>query len=74
MPVSKPFYRNVRGIKEGPNSGYSGWAYLKDQEYAESPGHYTRVLLLILDDLRAIFEFVEPSNEGREAFSCRNGS
>ncbi|MFX4083759.1 hypothetical protein ACKU27_01505 [Sphingobium yanoikuyae] len=71
MPISKPFYRTVRGMKDGPNSGYSGWAYIEDQKYADSPGHYTRALLLILDDLRAIFEFVEPSDEGREAFSYR---
>lgn len=71
MSVSKPFHRNVRGMKPGHNSGYSGWAYIKDRNYAENPGHYTRALLLILDDLRSLFEYVEPSDEGRTAFSYR---
>lgn len=71
MPVKKPFYRTVRGMKAGPNSGYSGWAYIVDTEYAENPSQYSRALNLILDDLRSIFEFVEPSDEGRDAFSYR---
>jgi hypothetical protein len=58
-------------MKPGPNAGYSGWAFIKDASYAESPEHYTRALLLILDDLKAIFEYVEPSDEGRTAFSYR---
>lgn len=71
MPFSKPFHRNVRGMKLKPNSGYSGWAYIEDQDYAENAAHYTRALLLILDDLRSIFDYVEPSDEGRAAFSYR---
>lgn len=71
MPLPKPFYRNVRGMKPGPNSGYSGWAYIEDRDYADNPAHYTRSLLMILGDLRSIFEFVEPSEEGRTAFSYR---
>ncbi len=71
MPFTKPFHRNVRRMKLGPNSGYSGWAFIEDREYAEQPAHYTRALLLILDDLRSIFEYVEPSDEGRSAFSYR---
>jgi len=58
-------------MKQGTNSDYSGWAYIQDCEYAENPAHYTRALLLILDDLRSIFEYVEPSDEGRTAFSYR---
>jgi hypothetical protein len=58
-------------MKPGPNSGYSGWAYIEDRDYAENPAHYTRALLLILDDLRSIFDYVEPSHEGRATFSYR---
>ena len=71
MPVSKPFHHNVRDMKPGPNSGYSGWAYIEDRDYAQNPAHYTRALLLILDDLRSIFDYVEPSDEGKVAFSYR---
>tara|TARA_R110000782_G_scaffold167129_9_gene259321 strand:- start:67640 stop:68395 length:756 start_codon:yes stop_codon:yes gene_type:complete len=58
-------------MKSGHNSGYSGRAYINDREYAENPGHFTRALLLILDDLRSLFEYIEPSDEGRTAFSYR---
>lgn len=71
MPIFKPFHRNVRGMKAGQNSGYSGWAYIEDRDYADNPWHYTRALLLILADLQSIFEYVEPSNEGKTAFSYR---
>ena len=71
MTVSKPFHRNVRGIKSGPNSGYSGWAYIEDRQYAKNPEHFVRALQLIQNDLQSIFEFVEPSNEGKSAYSYR---
>lgn len=71
MAISKPFHRTVRDIKPMQNSGYSGWAYIRDPLYAENPSHYTRALLLILDDLRQIFEYVEPSDECKAAFSYR---
>lgn len=71
MAHPKPFHRNVRGIKPGPNSGYSGWAFILDREYARDPEHYVRALNLIQNDLREIFDFLEPSDETRSAFSYR---
>lgn len=58
-------------MKPAKNAGYSGWAYIEDRDYAENPSHFTRALLLILRDLQNLFEFVEPSEEGRTAFSFR---
>ncbi|RZJ45875.1 MAG: hypothetical protein EON87_06430 [Brevundimonas sp.] len=71
MSFSKPFHRNVRGIKSGPNSGYSGWAYIIDPEYAKEPSHYVRAYLLIQEDLKLLFEYVEPSDEARATYSYR---
>lgn len=71
MTFPKPFHRNVRAMKPGPNAGYSGWAFIEDLEYAENATHYTRALLLILDDLKSIFDYVEPSDESKAAFSYR---
>ena len=71
MAISKPFHRNVRGVKPAQNSGYSGWAFIRDREYARAPEHYVRALLIILADLQAIFEFVEPGEESRTAYSYR---
>jgi hypothetical protein len=71
MTLEKPFHRTVRRIKEGPNSGYSGWAYVEEPEYAKNPEHYVRAFTLILNDLQSIFEYLEPSDECRGAYSYR---
>lgn len=71
MPQSKPFYRTVRSIKEGPNSGYSSWAFVRDRQYAKDPQHFIRAYLLIQSDLARIFEFVEPSQLSKTAYSFR---
>src|SRR5580693_7079285 len=71
MSLGKPFHRTYRRIKPGQQSGYYGWAYLKDPQYAKNPEHYVRAFTLIQNDLQSIFEYIEPSNEGRVAYSYR---
>ncbi|WP_339765697.1 hypothetical protein [uncultured Hoeflea sp.] len=71
MGIAKPFHRNFRAIKQGPNSGFSGTAYITDSEYAENAEHYVRAFTLIQNDLGSIFEYVEPSDECRKAYSYR---
>jgi hypothetical protein len=71
MSLAKPFHRNYRTIKPGHNSGYSGWAYIHDRDYAKNAEHYVRALILIQNDLRSIFEYLEPSDECRPAYSYR---
>jgi hypothetical protein len=76
VTFAKPFHRNLRGIKDGPNSGYSSWTYgddryIEDREYAKNPEHYVRAFTLIQNDLKSIFEYLEPSDVCREAYSYR---
>ncbi|WP_327512519.1 hypothetical protein [Ensifer sp.] len=71
MPILRPFHRNHRRMQEGPSSGYSSYAYLRDREYAQSPTHFIRAFMLIQDDLKSIFEYVEPSEECLATFSYR---
>jgi hypothetical protein len=71
MSLAKPFHRNYRTIKPGPNSGSSGWSYIRDRDYAKNAEHYVRALILIQNDLRSIFEYLEPSDECRPAYSYR---
>lgn len=71
MSVNKPFHRNYRKVKEGPQSGYSDWAYIVDHEYAKYPEHYTRAFSIIQEDLLRIFEFVEPSDTNKATYSFR---
>ena len=71
MSHSEQFHRNYRAFVEGPNSGYSQWAYIVDREYAESPEHYVRAFLLIQSDLQRLFEFIEPSDRNWNTYSFR---
>lgn len=71
MSIDRPFHKNYRAVKQGVNSGYSGWAYIVDKEYAKSPEHYIRAFYLIESDLKKLFEYVEPSNESIATFSYR---
>ncbi len=71
MSISKPFHRNYRGIKPGVQSGYSGWAYIRDRQYAKNAEHYVRAFALIQNELRSTFEYLEPSDECRQAYSYR---
>jgi hypothetical protein len=71
VSFAKPFHRNYRGIKPSVNSGYSNWAYIRDREYAKNAEHYVRAFALIQNELQAIFEYLEPSDECYPAFSYR---
>lgn len=71
MSYSKPFHRNYRPLIEGPNSGYSSWAYIPDHEYSQNPTQYTRAFYMIQKDLQDLFEFVEPADINLETYSHR---
>ena len=71
MSFAKPFHRNYRGMKPGPQAGYSAWAYIQDADYAKNPEHYVRAFILIQNELQSIFEYVEPADESLTAFSYR---
>lgn len=71
MSITRPYHRNYREVKEGPNSGYSNWAYIIDKEYAILPAHYVRAYNLIQSDLELLFEYIEPSDEALKTFSYR---
>jgi hypothetical protein len=71
MSLAKPFHRNYRAIKPGPQAGYSSWAYIIERDYAKNAEHYVRAFILIQNDLQAIFEYLEPSDECRTAYSYR---
>ena len=72
MSFNKPFHRNYRPIKEnGPQAGYSDWAYIIDKGYAKNPEHYTRAFLIIQEDILKLFQFVEPSEINSNTYSFR---
>lgn len=71
MSNIKPFHRNYRKMKPGPNSGYSDWAYIVDRDYSQNPEHYTRAFSIIQSDLIKLFEFIEPSDINLTTYSFR---
>ena len=71
MSFTKPFHRNYRKMKAGPNSGYSDWAYIVDRNYSKNPEHYTRAFSIIQSDLIKLFEFIEPSDTNSATYSFR---
>ena len=71
MSFNKPFHRNYRAMIERPNSGYSSWAYIVDKEYSVAPEHYTRAFIIIQEDIRKLFEFIEPADINLQTYSYR---
>lgn len=71
MSIDKPFHRNVRAMVDGPNAGYSCWAYIIDKDYSQNPTHYIRAFMMLQDDLQEVFEFVEPSDTNMKTHSFR---
>ena len=61
----------MRQLKDGSysNSGNSG--YIKHSDYANSPEKYIRSFLLIQNDIQKLFEYVEPADKNKEAYSYR---
>jgi hypothetical protein len=71
MALTKPYHRNYREFIKRSNSGYSSWAFIVDKEYAETPHHYTRAFLLLQEDIKNLFNFIEPADINLKAFSFR---
>lgn len=71
MPINIPYHRNYRELIKSNNSGYSSWAFIVDKEYAKSPHHYTRGFLILQDDIKTLFEYIEPADINLPTFSYR---
>ena len=48
-----------------------GWAYVLHPKFAQSPEHYVRGFMLLQNDLRRVFEFVEPADKNCSTYSFR---
>lgn len=69
--LTKPFHRIYRKVLNGANAGYSSTAYIIDPEYAQAPSHYVRAYNLIQNDLKKLFEYIEPSAQSCQTYSFR---
>jgi hypothetical protein len=71
MPIMKPFHRIYRELVRTNNSGYSSWAFIVDKDYAKTPHHYTRGFLILQEDIKSLFEYIEPADINLKTFSYR---
>jgi hypothetical protein len=71
MAVSHPFKRTVRQFIDGEYSEGGRWMYVTHPDFAAEPWHYVRSFVLLQDDLRQLFEYIEPADANLAAFSFR---
>lgn len=71
MSINNPFKRTVRQFTDGLYSNSGNGGYVKHPDYAHSPERYIRSFLLIQNDLQKLFEYIEPSDKNKEAYSYR---
>jgi hypothetical protein len=67
MPVNRPYHRTCRQFTD---NNYRG-EYILHPKYAQSPEHYVRAFLLILKDLKDLFDYIEPADKNINCYSFR---
>lgn len=71
MSINKPFHRIYREHVKAFNSGYSNWAFIVDKDYANTPHHFVRGFLLLQEDIKNLFQYIEPADVNLKTFSYR---
>jgi hypothetical protein len=66
-----PFHRCYRPMVQRVNSGSSEYHYLQDDDYAEKPYMFTRAFEELQNDLKEVFNFVEPTYNNRKTYSYK---
>lgn len=71
MPVNRPYRRTCRPHTNGSYTEGGKSAYILDSRYAVAPPHYIRAFLMILKDMQALFDFIEPADGNLKCYSYR---
>lgn len=61
----------MRIFTDGEYSEGGRWRYIFDQRFALDPQHYVRAFLLLQDDLKDLFNYIEPADTNQQTFSLR---
>lgn len=69
MTMNGPYKRTYRPFKNGLSDNVEH--YIQHQAYATNPQHSIRALEVIQNDLKTIFEYVEPADKNGECYSYR---
>lgn len=65
----KPYHRIFRPMFERDNSGWNGHVFLNDHSYALNPQAYMRAFNYLQDDIKNLFEYIEPSDKNLSTYS-----
>lgn len=71
MSIDRPYRRTARAFLDGTYPGNGNWRYVAHPLYAEAPEHYVRSFLLLLKDLKELFDYVEPADMNAACYSYR---
>lgn len=71
MPLSQPYRRVSRQLLDGSYAHSGNGQYVGHPAYATKPEHYVRAFLLLQEDLKTLFEYVEPADENLACYSYR---
>jgi hypothetical protein len=71
MSVDRPFYRTVRQFADGLYTQGGRGRYVSHPSFASHPSDFVRAFSVIQKDLISIFEFIEPDEQNRDAYSLR---
>jgi len=71
VPINKPYRRTCRAFLDGEYSEGGRWQYMMHEKYSNDPQHYIRAFLLIQQDLKDLFAYVEPDDINLKTYSHR---
>ena len=71
VPVDHPYRRTCRQFVDGHYTEGGRGQYMIHPKYAQAPEHYVRAFLILLKDLRELFDYVEPADANLACYSYR---
>lgn len=71
MSVIRPYRRTYRQFLDGRYTEGGRARYVLHSEFANSPAQYVRAFLLLLKDLKDVFDYVEPADVNLSCYSYR---
>lgn len=71
MPITSPYRRTVRPFADGNYTEGGRSRYILHPKFAQSPDKYVRAFLLLLKDVRELFDYVEPADKNLDTYSYR---
>lgn len=74
MAVPRPYRRIVRPFTDGQYAEGGRWMYIQHSQYTKEgghPAHFIRAFLIIQEELKNIFNFIEPSDANLHVYSFK---